>query len=967
MSLTLVLGPANSAKAGEVLGAYGLARRRGALLVVPTAHDAELYTRELAGEGSVLGGAEVTFSGLYREIARRTAYAGSRLSPLQRERVLRRALAGAELGVLDRSADAPGFAAAALELISELERSLITPQRFAQALEAWAAGDSRRESYGRDLASLYRRYSRALERLGRVDAELYAWRALDSLREAPGMWDATPVFVYGFDDLTPLERDAIETLSRIAGADVTVSLTYEAGRGALAARAEVVEELRPLAERVLELPALDEFYEPGSREALHMIERRLFEPGAVAEADRVDPGAAVRLLEAGGERAELELVAAEVLALLRSGVPGGQIVVVFRSLARTAALVERVFSEFAIPVSVEREIPFAHTSLGRGVLALARCAFGTPSGGEGTAADLLAYLRAPGVLEPIELADRLEAIVMREGLRTAAQARERADLRLGEVDALRSSDEPLRELERQARRLLAAPRRGEAAVLGARERLDARALAVLTRSLSELAELGEAVSGGELVELLEGLTVASRSRPGEGAVIVAEPLSIRAQRFRAVFVCGLQEGSFPAPGAPEPFLSDERRRELAVASGLRLRPREDVLARERYLFYSCLSRATEQVVLSYRSSDEEGNVELASPFIADVAELFVPEWAQRRRRRLLADVVWGLDEAPTARELARAQAAAAADTDEVRSEAPIPALGEVALGHVRHREILSAGALESYADCPVKWLIERELRPGTLEPEGEPIVRGSVMHGLLEQLFERLGGPVTAQSLPEANRILDQLLAEPIPALARGRPEAVRRAAVRSIEADLRRYLVHEATATSDWTPEALELRFGFEEESLPALELSDDVRLRGVIDRVDVDGAGRAIIRDYKSGPRRAQYQGGRWSTDRQLQVALYMLAVRQLLGLEPVAGLYQPLGGDDLRARGLFLADSVAGTGLVGTDARSPEELEQALVEARERAMGLAEPLRSGEIEPCPGTCSRGGCAYPGICRSG
>ena len=74
------------------------------------------------------------------------------------------------------------------------------------------------------------------------------------------------------------------------------------------------------------------------------------------------------------------------------------------------------------------------------------------------------------------------------------------------------------------------------------------------------------------------------------------------------------------------------------------------------------------------------------------------------------------------------------------------------------------------------------------------------------------------------------------------------------------------------------------------------------MIDRVDVHpGSGRqAIVRDYKSGARRDEWQGARWRTDSQLQVALYMLAVRQLMGLEPVAGLYQPLGGNDLRGRG-------------------------------------------------------------------
>ncbi len=401
-----------------------------------------------------------------------------------------------------------------------------------------------------------------------------------------------------------------------------------------------------------------------------------------------------------------------------------------------------------------------------------------------------------------------------------------------------------------------------------------------------------------------------------------------------------------------------------MSSGVRLRPREDVLARERYLFYSCVSRATEQVVVSYRSSDEEGNIELPSPFIDDLAELFVPEWRDRRRRRLLADVCWPAGEAPTPRERARAEAAASSAVGE---EAPVRTLGQDALGKVRHSEILSAGALESYADCPVKWLVDRELQPEPLEPESEPMVRGKVIHALLERLLRELARPLRTDTLEDANAILERLLAEPAPELARGRPEAVRAAALRSIEADLRRYLPHEAASGCDWDAEALELRFGFEDESLPALELEEGVRVRGMVDRVDVDGAGHAIVRDYKSGGRQQRYSGARWSTDRQLQVALYMLAVKELMGLEPVAGLYQPTGGDDLRARGVFLEGAEVGASVVATDARSPEELHEVLEDARARAIALAARLRGGDLDAAPETCSRDGCQYPGICRSG
>ncbi len=969
MALTLVLGPANSAKAGQVLGAFAEAANRGALLVVPTALDAEHYARELAQRGAVLGSA-LTFRGLAREIAQRTGYDGRPLSALQREVVLRRVIDRLEFIVVGRSAEAPGFVGAAGELIAELQRSLITPQRFDQALSAWAAADSRRARYAHDVAAIYRAYRRELERIGRVDAELYAWRALDALRGDPGRWGSEPVFIYGFDDLTAIERDAIETLCRIVGVDVTVSLTYEPGRSALSARAEVVEELRALAARVRAVPALDEHYEPSSRAALHHLERFLFEP----RAQRIDPGDSVRLLEAAGDRAEAELVAAEVIELLRGGVPADEIVVVYRSLARPASVIERVFARYGIPLTSHRRLLFTHTALGRSVRALARCAL--LGDGAARAEDLLDYLRTPGLLGRPELADALEAEIRRERIASAGQVRERLGWRLEEIDLLKAASNPPAELARQARRLFALPHRGSAALLDRNEEQDAHTLAALLKAVAELEEVGEQPSGARLLQMLEQLELTPRPVVLSGAVLLAEPLAIRARRLRAVFVCGLGEGEFPLAGASEPFLSDDQRHELALASRLRLAPAESALDRERYLLYACVSRASERIVFSYRSSDEEGNQALPSPFVADVAELFVPEWFERRRRRLLADVVWSVAEAPTEREVALAVAHERALADGPVIGAPrdgpgVRVLGESALSRVRHSEVVSGGALERFADCPVRWLVERELAPERFEPEPDALTRGSYMHAALEEVIGRLEGPVTSASLPDALRILDDVVEEVPPTIAAGRPEPVREATLRAIAADLRRYLGHEAAGGAGWEPRALELRFGFiaEEGSLPLLALrrgDERAFLRGVIDRVDIDpDAGRrAIVRDYKSGSARSEHQGARWQADRRLQVALYMIAVRELLGVEPVAGLYQPLGGADLRPRGVFLEGTPIGSGVVANDGREQAELEEVLAEAEERAVGLAMRLRSGRLEPCPQTCSRDGCRYPGIC---
>jgi len=272
----------------------------------------------------------------------------------------------------------------------------------------------------------------------------------------------------------------------------------------------------------------------------------------------------------------------------------------------------------------------------------------------------------------------------------------------------------------------------------------------------------------------------------------------------------------------------------------------------------------------------------------------------------------------------------------------------------------------------VKWLVERELEPQLLEPAPEPLTRGSYAHRLLEQIMGGLGGPVTPESLPEALRLLEQYLAELPADLIPGRPEELRQAVAGVIAADLRRYLEHEARCGCGWEPRHLELRFGFgegDEASLPALMLGgpeQPVAVRGVIDRVDVEPGGqRAVIRDYKSGASRAEHRGSNWREGQRLQVALYMVAVRDLLGLEPVAGLYQSLGGRDLRARGLYEAGAPVGAQLVANDARDPESLAADLEDACARAVALAADLRTGRLEPSPATCSRDGCRYPGICR--
>lgn len=973
MALKLVIGPANAAKAGAALGAFRTRLRHDPWLVVPTAADVAHYELELAQDGPRRGGRVGTFAGFVRAVAERAGYAARAVGPLQRERLVAAAIADAPLQELAPIAGSRGFLHAAGAFVAELERTLITPQRLTAAVRALPLAPPALH----EVAAIYDRYARGLDRLGRVDAELFAWRALDALRDRPSAWGGTPVVFYGFDDFTTLERDAIETLARVVDADVTVSLTYEPGRAAFAGRATTFAELREIAAEVEELPALDDWYAPQARTALHALERGLFEP----EAPRAEAGDAVRLLVSGGERAEVELVGATVRQLIDGGVRGDEIAVVFRSPARSASLVEQVFAAYGIPHALDWRVPLSHTALGRGLLALARCAL-LPD--EASPADLLAYLRTPGRLQRLELADRLELHVRRKAIVRFADARAawgeaRGGWPLREIDRLRgaAADGPaalLDALAREGRALFVAPHRAQARVLDAAEEADARALSALLAALDQLGELAAATPrrAAELLEpaallaALGELEVALGEPAREGAVLVADPLAIRARRFDTVIVCGLQEGEFPRPVHPEPFLSDDVRRELNAAAGLRLAPREDALADERFVFYTTITRPQRRLILSCRDADEDGNPALPSFFVEDVRALLqeLPE-----THRPLSDVTWPLELAPTAAERERSEALAG---PRVRPR-PIAPLSAAATGLLRQRDVLSAGALEKYARCPVRWLVEGELQPERFEPDPEAMTRGSCIHAVLEQTLTRLSWPLDDRALSDAEPVVREVVAQLAPRFTLGRGAAAQAAAAHEIAADVLRLLRHEAEAGGAFRPAHLELQFGMarEEGALPALELEGEdaatglLRLRGVIDRVDLDGAGRALVRDYKSGRRRAEWPVARWQSGDQLQVALYMVAVRQLLGSSPAGGVYQPLRGEDLRARGVVRSDVNAGVLVVDTDRRDEEELEAELQAASLRACQLAAQLRAGALTPSPETCAMGGCAYPGICR--
>jgi RecB family exonuclease len=564
--------------------------------------------------------------------------------------------------------------------------------------------------------------------------------------------------------------------------------------------------------------------------------------------------------------------------------------------------------------------------------------------------------------------------VRREGATTALAARalwEEERWPLDELDRLReapSAPALVAELHRQLQRLFAAPYRRQAPILSGPQLDDARALRAAHDGLRELHALvekaGISLDAVRLLDVLERLTVHVGENPQPDRVQVAPPEAIRARRFEAVFVCGLQEGEFPRGATPEPFLPDDDRRALATATGLRLPLREDQLDRERYLFYVCASRAERRLVLSARTSDEEGNPQSPSYFLEDVRDALGP---LPLRRRSLSDVTWDPDEAPTTAEWYRALALRGPRTED---REPEPLSAPAVLERLAARETVSAAALERFADCPVKWLVDDLLRPLALEPDPEQMVRGSYAHTVLERTYTRLREETGARrptpaTLPAAERILlEELRANQ--GEFRLSPKQTRvRAAMRRLEFDLLRYLRHDAAADGAFEPEHMELAFGGPDEA--PVEVVDGLAVRGTIDRVDV-WDGHALVRDYKSGKRVDSYKVASWESENRLQAALYMIVVERLLGLRAAGGVYVPLGGQDRRPRGMVRAGMPElGSDFFDNDRRDDEEFDAVLDRARERIADTAERLRGGRLCSSPESCAwNGGCSYPSICRS-
>jgi ATP-dependent helicase/DNAse subunit B len=945
VSLSLVLGPAHAGKVALLLDRVVERLGDEPWLIVPTRADVDSIERELlARTGALLAGTIGTFDTLFEHLAYADGLGRRVLGDTERLVLLRRVAATPRGANGPASARFPGYADVLGRSLAELDDALLEPEQLAG-----------------DLAELARGYRAQLDAIGAWDRGTLRRRAIERLRGDLTAWGQAPVLAYGFEDLTGAEWALLEALA--ARTEVHVSVPYEPARPAYAALARTVDELSALAHgRIVELPPAAERHLPAG---LAHLERALFSDRPAQR--RLD--GSVRFLEGAGQRGTLELVAEEILGLVRAGTAADEIAVVCPSVDALRVSIVSAFETLGVPLALESRSPLRTSAFGASLVSLLRFAW---LGGD--RADLFSHLRsrysglARRDVDWVEGKLRGRAVV--DGARTLEVTAElRSGRTLPTYDLAVGGDDPIMAVRELAQQMLRNAYGTSSPPLAARARRDLRAHDAVARALDELdglAKAGIAVARPDVVAALERVTVRGDGAREPGRVAVLDLGRVRTRRFGVVFMLGLEQGLLPRRERPSPFLPEELRAELDERHATRLR-RPDSASRDRYLFLTACTRPTRRLVLVRQAVGDEGTPREASPFWDAVRELYDTDDVRRATvRRPLSALTWDLEAAPTERERLRALARiAATDPDDARGIAaangwdrrlrrahqafrrPTRITSPAALAVLGSRDAYAVSDLERMAGCSAAWFVERHLRPGDIDREVDAMTRGLILHSSLQRFYAQLPAAVpgaervTAENVEDAVRLVHRCLGE---ALATGLrldvDELVRRELERGLQRDLERLVRDEAVAPSPFVPRRLE-------HSFRDYELAPGIVVSGKIDRVDADPwSARGIVVDYKSG---AATPAAEILRGEKLQVPLYLLVLRDQIGLEPMGGVYVPVGGGRER-RGLLRAGDDRVPGFKDADYVDAKTFAEALDAARETAVGLVERIRTGDVRHDP-----------------
>ena len=383
--------------------------------------------------------------------------------------------------------------------------------------------------------------------------------------------------------------------------------------------------------------------------------------------------------------------------------------------------------------------------------------------------------------------------------------------------------------------------------------------------------------------------------PDEGdAVHVLTYHKAKGLEFDVVHMVGLVADRFPGRDRRDTFELPVELTSDSTAVG------DQHVAEERRLFYVGMTRAREELVLSWAQDYGGRRSRAVSRFVSEALDLPPATPVETVRPSLLE-------------RLGRHEAS---PRQPVPVAPPRPAVGDRPL-------MLSYGQVHDYLECPAKYRFGHVVRIPT--PASHPMVYGRALHAAV-QAFHRRQMAAKPMALDELHAALESNW-ESVGFLTREHEEA-RKAAARDV---LSRFWEEQQREPA--RPTAVEQDF--------VVSFGRD-RLRGRYDRVDRDEEGRVVITDYKSSDVRDLATANRRARE-SLQLSMYALAHEAQTGTLP----------DEVALH--FLE-----SGIVGRTAPT----EKRLAAAQEKLTIAAEGIRDARFEATPNPMRCGYCPFREIC---
>jgi DNA helicase-2/ATP-dependent DNA helicase PcrA len=387
----------------------------------------------------------------------------------------------------------------------------------------------------------------------------------------------------------------------------------------------------------------------------------------------------------------------------------------------------------------------------------------------------------------------------------------------------------------------------------------------------------------------------------EDSVAVLTVHKAKGLEFRCVFLVGLVDGRFPLRGR------GDRLPRIPALGAARVAPAtERPHAEERRLFYVAMTRARDELHLSWSRLTGAGRRRRPSPFIAEAldrsAEDDSPASPVAPGDALAARIAAGLDRSATV-------------------ERPVASRGAGVSGPLS----LSFSQIDDYLSCPLKYRLRHVVRVPT--PPHHALVLGNALHQAAAAFHNaairgRPFGEADLLAVFDAHWSSEGFLSRDHEEARYARGRA---ALVRFREDQLR---------PGASVPVAVERPF--------AVNIGRDM-VRGRYDRVDESGDG-VVITDYKSSDVREDARADQKARD-SLQLQVYALAHEAETGRLPAAVQ-------------LHFLDS----GVVGRAAPDPARLAKARARIEEAASGI----RAGEFVARPDPVGCGFCPYREVCPS-